>query len=59
MGKPRGQGMTDKEVIELLGEISRLRTEVKFLNYTNNRLIQSLIDVKEENKTLRKQLKER
>lgn len=51
--------MTDKEVIELLGEISRLRTEVKFLNYTNNRLIQSLIDVKEENKTLRKQLKER
>lgn len=50
--------MNDSEIIVLLGEIRRLRQNVKILKEINNRLVKYLNDVKEENKRMRNRLKE-
>lgn len=50
--------MNDSEVIVLLGEIRRLRQNIKILKEINNRLVKCLNDVKEENRILRNRLKE-
>lgn len=50
--------MNNSEIIVLLGEIRRLRQNVKILKEINNRLVKCLNDVKEENKRMRNRLKE-
>lgn len=54
----RDEKMNDSEIIVLLGEIRRLRQNVKILKEINNRLVKCLNDVKEENKRMRNRLKE-
>jgi len=50
--------MNDADVIVLLGEIARLRQEVRALNGIKNRLVQTLGELAKENKILKQKLKE-